>query len=160
MLDPLNALGLASNIIQFVDFGVKLFSTSKQIYRSGSSTQNLDIDTITQDLEKLSGGLVPGGQSSSDPSIKGLQDLAEKCQTIARELIDTLQGLGPQQRNQKWESFKAALRTKWSGFKVKATFSRLEAYRDQIMMHMVKLLRFVHFTPPICMRHAEMSSSQ
>jgi hypothetical protein len=57
MLDPLTALSLASSVIQFVDFGIKLFRSGRELYGSsnGSSVGNQDLDTIAKDLKGLNG---------------------------------------------------------------------------------------------------------
>ncbi|PSS18373.1 hypothetical protein M430DRAFT_27832 [Amorphotheca resinae ATCC 22711] len=58
-IDPLTALSVASSVIQFVDFGSKLLSFSRQLYKSkeGVLTENVDVKTITEDITTLVKGL-------------------------------------------------------------------------------------------------------
>lgn len=50
--DPLSALGVASAIVQMVDFGAKLFSKSAKLYKSadGSLPTNVELSSIVEDL--------------------------------------------------------------------------------------------------------------
>jgi hypothetical protein len=54
-MDLLTALSLAGNIIQFVDFGTRLLSTTKALYRSsvGSLAINDELELVTSDLSIL-----------------------------------------------------------------------------------------------------------
>jgi hypothetical protein len=66
MLDPLTALGLASSIVQLVTFMGDLLSKSRAYYNSvdGSLIEQLELEAITVNLQKLSGDLiVPTGES-------------------------------------------------------------------------------------------------
>jgi len=49
-MDPLTALGLAANIIQFVDFASKLLSTGQELYQSGASAPNLELSLVADDV--------------------------------------------------------------------------------------------------------------
>lgn len=53
MLDPFTALSLAGNIVQFVDFSSKLVNEASEIYRSGSTKANDELETVTNDLIDL-----------------------------------------------------------------------------------------------------------
>ena len=48
MLDPMAALGLAGNIVQFVDFSIKLVGKVHEIHKSvdGALAENLDIEIV------------------------------------------------------------------------------------------------------------------
>jgi len=41
-MDPFTAIGLATNILAFIDFGTELVSAAKDIYESGSGTTRED----------------------------------------------------------------------------------------------------------------------
>ncbi|KAH8593157.1 hypothetical protein B0O99DRAFT_689061 [Bisporella sp. PMI_857] len=51
-MDPysLAAVGLAGNIVQFIDFGAKLPSKANQIRKEGSTTENVHLEIVTKDL--------------------------------------------------------------------------------------------------------------
>jgi hypothetical protein len=53
MLDPINALSLGANVIQVIDFSIKLVSKGYHIYKSadGSLIENLDTEAVAIDLQ-------------------------------------------------------------------------------------------------------------
>lgn len=67
-LDPFTALGLAGNLVQFVDFLYKLLSESKSLYASsiGASAENIILETVAKDLNLLTDKL---GIPPSDGSV-------------------------------------------------------------------------------------------
>lgn len=56
-MDPISALGLAANILQFVDFASKLFSAGYQLHHAGTSQQELDLGLVVRDLGDVSRNL-------------------------------------------------------------------------------------------------------
>lgn len=69
MLDPITALGLASNIIQLVDFASKLLEKSTEIRRNGEAVDHGRLRAAAVDLENLSRSIktstsVPGNEHS------------------------------------------------------------------------------------------------
>ncbi|KAH7409648.1 hypothetical protein BKA64DRAFT_720887 [Cadophora sp. MPI-SDFR-AT-0126] len=74
-MDPLAALSLASNIIQLVEFGSKIVSTSQKLKASasGALSETIDLEVVTKDLSNISIRLKQGVQSAalSGPSLKG-----------------------------------------------------------------------------------------
>lgn len=59
-MDPFSAFSLASSVIQFVDFGIKLFSKGRELYKSGSGALfiNEEFGNVTTDLIRLCVGLL------------------------------------------------------------------------------------------------------
>jgi hypothetical protein len=53
MLDPLTALSLAGNIVQFVDFSTKLLAKGHELYKSadGTSVGYSELEAIAKDLQ-------------------------------------------------------------------------------------------------------------
>jgi len=58
MLDPITAIGLVASVVQLVESGHKFIAKCKELYKSGSSADILDLATITSDLENVNLGLV------------------------------------------------------------------------------------------------------
>jgi hypothetical protein len=60
VLDPLTALSVAGTIVQFVNFGTRILSRSRQLYHStkGALAQDEEFDFITTHLIKLTAKLV------------------------------------------------------------------------------------------------------
>jgi hypothetical protein len=50
MLDPINAIGLASSITQLIEFSVKLLKEASDIRSKGSSEDVLHLKKLTHDL--------------------------------------------------------------------------------------------------------------
>lgn len=67
-MDPLTALGLAANAIQFVEFTSQLLSTAQEIHHAGASNAVLDLELISNDMSRLDTNLKEAldGQSESD----------------------------------------------------------------------------------------------
>ena len=57
MLDPITALGVAGNVVQFVDFGVNLLTRGFEIRQTGSTRGNDKLEALTRDLINLSDNL-------------------------------------------------------------------------------------------------------
>ena len=70
VLEGFAALGVASNIVQFVEFGCRLFSQSKKVYRSSSglADEAEELENITRSLSRLSNNLVAKYSACSQPS--------------------------------------------------------------------------------------------
>ena len=96
MLDPLTAIGLASAIVQFVDFGSKLIKGGSEIYKSvdGALAENSELEDITTKIHQLNGNILsPVSMNSGQlPTLdeEALTELAESCRTIAGELLFVL----------------------------------------------------------------------
>lgn len=52
-MDPLTALGLAANVLTFIDFTSKILKAGKTIYNEGTSEENKSREIVVADLEKL-----------------------------------------------------------------------------------------------------------
>jgi hypothetical protein len=105
-MDPLTALSVATSVISFVDFGSRLLSKSRKLYKSsnGVLTENVDLHIIALDIATLAQGLrrkLPEHRPLSDPS-KGsatfeddgaLDHMCRRCVEIASELMARLDKL-------------------------------------------------------------------
>ncbi len=105
MLDPFTALSLASSVIQFVDFGVKLLNESAELYHPGSLLKHEDFETITNDLidvnallenrPRLEGGAsnpaaaaehvgwLPAAGFNADPHLTGPRQTSHRMQCFS-----------------------------------------------------------------------------
>jgi len=141
----LAALGLASNIVQFIDFGITLFHEGKEIYESseGSSAKRLELETITADLRDIVHELQP----TIHPVTKddaALGRLAKDCEKLATDLLCLLDKLKVKEsQHPKWASFKQALNSVLKEGAIRNLESRLEKCRDQLGKRLLYMLRFV-----------------
>jgi hypothetical protein len=140
-MDPFSALGLASNVVSFVDFSCKLFSKAREIYSSasGQSQEVEDLTTIAEHIRGLSSRISP--VPLPDPrefhvpeSDRRLNELAYLCGQAASDLLDALEKVRARAPKSKWESFRAVLVMVMSQEKINSLEERLEKYRRQVIM--------------------------
>ncbi len=91
MLDPLTALGLASNVIQMVDFAAKLSNTLREIHTSTSRTteENAAIESLSQSTKDAADGFI--AQLSSNSATRSethLLDSATHCSAASKAVLD------------------------------------------------------------------------
>lgn len=105
-MDPLTALSVATSVVSFVDFGSKLLSKSRKLYKSsnGVLTEHVDLQLIALDISTLVQGLrrkLPEHRPLTKPS-KGsatfeddgaLDEMCRRCVDIASELLVQLEKL-------------------------------------------------------------------
>ncbi|OGM41660.1 hypothetical protein ABOM_009958 [Aspergillus bombycis] len=136
-MDPLAAVGLASNIISFIDFTWELVTGAWSVYKSadGTTVENATLGTIITDLEKASSQLISDIKGTTQNE-KALLLLAEECWELSQQLSDTLRKLKAKVENSKWES----LKTKWTSMRkekeIMSIESRLSKYRSQIFLRL------------------------
>lgn len=90
-MDPLTAIGLAANIIQFVDFTAKLLNTTKTLYQStsGQTRENADLGENMEEMRSFARRLAP--EYPHEPLTEeeeSMQRLATKCGLLCNEIIE------------------------------------------------------------------------
>ena len=144
-LEGLAALSLAGNVIQFIDFGCRLFSKSRELYRSsdGDLAENVELEDIANSLITLSERLTDGSAQMSLQSEDhvSLVSLTKNCTSVASELLRTLDELKVKEPQKKWRSFRVALKRIWSSKKIEDMSKRLDTYSTQLNTCMGHLLR-------------------
>lgn len=150
LLDPLTALSVAGTVVQFVDYATRLVSKGQQIYRSvdGALLENLELQTVTEDLFKLSNRLntsVHQGVSSKQLSLdeQALESLAIACRDIAQELLEHLERLKVKGETRKLKSFYKALKSVWNKADLDDLVERLSRYREELEVHLLVSIKFV-----------------
>ena len=106
-MDPLSAVSLAGNLIQFIQFGVQIFCKANEIRKLGSVAVNLDLEDLTKDLNGLTSRLTlsPRGPTPcSTPNEKALNDAYDSCTRISAKLIEHLEKLKVSAHRRKWKS--------------------------------------------------------
>ncbi|KUJ09034.1 uncharacterized protein LY89DRAFT_788448 [Mollisia scopiformis] len=140
-MDPLTTLSLAGNIIQFVDFGTKLFSEARQLYNSsvGSLKSHDEIELITNDVKALVKNLqqafaadTRGVQNYSANYWENFRKICDEAVSVAEDLLELLKELKlvPSGKRLAWSSVQVALRSLWSEKKIAAYIKRLAALKD------------------------------
>ncbi|KAE9381924.1 hypothetical protein N431DRAFT_539452 [Stipitochalara longipes BDJ] len=149
MLDPMTALSLAGNIVQFVDFSTKLIVKGHELYTScdGASVGNAELEVIAKDLQELNERLKPSqteqaGTTRLTDSDIALCKLSEQCSRVAGELISALEKLKVQgTANRRWKSFRQALKWLMKKEEVEAIAQRLQTFRNELDLHILVSMR-------------------
>jgi hypothetical protein len=141
MLEPLTAISLVANIVQFIDFACKIVSEATEAYKSanGLSKENCDIETVTNDLVIISKSLTASNAATSaDPA---LDNLCVGCVAVSQELLSALAKLKAGKDSAKWRSVRKALRSVWIKDKISSLEPRLGGFRDEVNLRIVVSLR-------------------
>lgn len=137
VLDALAAVGLAANVLQFVQYGCELISLTSNLYR-GTFPGYTDLEAIAEDLEKYNQSL------ANCPSVdQALCKIAGRAASVAIELLDVVRKIrnigqkNGQVIHPRWTSFRQALEITWKKDKVTSLQSSLESLRDQLHHHLL-----------------------
>ncbi|MCJ1250573.1 hypothetical protein MMC30_007801 [Trapelia coarctata] len=143
-MDALSALSLASAVVQFVDFGSKLFVRGAQLYRSpeGALLDNVELGSIAEDLRCISTGL----RASRSPEHLvddelALWDLSSSCQKLAERILSTLEDLVARNPRTRWNSVRQAFRSMLKEKEIRALEKSLDSYRSQLTVRLLAVLR-------------------
>lgn len=146
-MDPLSAVSLAGNLVQFIQLGMQIVGRAREIYVNGTVAANAELEDLTSDLRTLVTKLKlpPRGETPSQSiNEQALNDAYDHCIEISNELITHLKKLkGPGGHRGRWKSFRQALETVWTKKDVEAIANRLASYRAQTEMHLIVSLKWV-----------------
>ena len=146
MAEALAALGVAANIVQFIDFGGKILSESYRLHKSkrGNSGKNEELESVALDLQKLHDELqCPDNERYQTPTPNDiqLQRLAEQCRDVCLELLAALEKMKSVDSPGKWRSFRVALETVWGESKIKSLQVRLDEARQELIVRILMSFR-------------------
>jgi len=121
-MDPLSALSLAGTVVQFEDFGSRLFSDAKKLYESSTAalTVNVQLEHYASDLRALLAKLRESNDLSRPQQSPTPQETSQKMsfekicdgvEKVATHLVDRLDNLkSPDGKHKAWESLQAAVK--------------------------------------------------
>lgn len=144
-MDPLTALALASNIVQFVDFTSKLISTTHSLYAStsGAKAEHLELELLANTLRSLADDAAPPSQRIKNVSSEESTfiELGDMCRRVSDELLTVLQSLRFKGSHRGWTSFIQALRSEWKQKEISALQARLDRIGDVLNAKILKNLQ-------------------
>jgi hypothetical protein len=150
MLDPMTALSLAGNIVQFVDFSCTVISRSKELSNSvhGTTQYTLNYEIVTRDLLKVSENLQDGVATASVDSSKNeadqaLEDICNGCIFLSEKMLRRLEYLKVQNDAGRRTIFGRALKSVWSQRELEEMARQLATYRQQLELHVLLSFRWV-----------------
>jgi hypothetical protein len=153
-MDPLSALSIAASVVQFVDFGLKIVSKTKEIYNS-SKGESID-DALTEATAKRLTILAKDLESSLQleghqdlPSDKALYNICVSCIILGNQLtarFDKLR-IRNDSKHRAWKSFRQALKSVWCKGEIDAISRQLADHRKELDSHILFSLRCVTLFP-------------
>ncbi|KAI0475583.1 hypothetical protein GGR56DRAFT_520370 [Xylariaceae sp. FL0804] len=114
-MEALAAIGLASNIIQFIEVGHSLLKTAKEYHRSSKDAIrcNEDLASLAEDMKRVSARLSSNTpQSELADNAKPLAGLAAECQRHSNDLLALLDQLKNRKPGSKLHALSAAVRNR------------------------------------------------
>jgi hypothetical protein len=143
-MDPLTALSVAGTIVQFADFGSKMFSEGCQMYKSanGAVTANEELELVIFDLLALTkklpklfhGQLVTSTLNDMSDQLDVVDKICEEAARLAEEILRRLDGLKVEgQKRRMWKSFSQAIKCAWTKEEIAAMVKRLAAFKDALV---------------------------
>lgn len=144
-MDPISAFGLASSIINFIDFGCELVSFARQVRSSatGATTENQHINFLSARIEATATELKVRSTSVTTPDEQRLHDLSEECLTLSqdlRTLVGKIKAKDPKCKRQLVKSFIMDLKKKEEKRNLE---ERLDKCRDQLHLQLDQTSWFV-----------------
>ena len=149
MVDPFLTIGIAANILQFLDLGSKLFNVGRQIHHYGQSEEHMEIELVAKDLYCIAESL-EASLSHSPESEQPVEDevllrrLVERCQGICDEIFGIIEKLKvrPGSAGQaRWKSFYAAAKIILKQQDVQSLRKRMNNIRQELIVHTLMFLR-------------------
>lgn len=137
-MDPLSAIGLASNIVQFIHFGCSLIRKSSEVHRSasGAEEEHVEIELIATTLSNHCDRLGQAPSFLNQPPERELLDLAEECKKVAGDLVSLVRKIrsppGIDGKRHRWKSFRQALTTIMKKEEIQSLQQRLRSLQEQI----------------------------
>ncbi|KAI1170219.1 hypothetical protein F4777DRAFT_570115 [Nemania sp. FL0916] len=140
-MDPLTAIGLASNIIAFVDFASKLIYGAHEVYSSntGRVGEYDDLAQVIGDVESITRRLGYGNGAPTDDDI-AIRKLAANCRDLSDDLIKALNKLRSKKAKSGSESFRVAWRSMREKGGIKSLEERVNLYRRQILDRIIIMM--------------------
>lgn len=137
----MDAVGLASSIITFIDVAYKIIRASYDVYDStdGTTKENHHTGLLVSDLKKVAADLKNNPQMINDTD---LVSLSTQCYDLSGELLQLLEESLPKGPG-KWQSSVSAIRILRRKKEVASMETRLDRYRQQISERLLWILLYV-----------------
>ncbi|KAM6509647.1 hypothetical protein FALCPG4_017295 [Fusarium falciforme] len=99
-MDPVSAIGLASAIITFIEFGSKLLKGAKEIRDSANDSleKNESREVIAEAMKEVAAKLKTPEPAQISPEQQKLCDLAIKCNDLSQRILELLNKIKPKNK--------------------------------------------------------------
>lgn len=145
VLEALAAVGLASNVIQFLHFLCKLLAEIGEVgsSTSGLSNEHTDIESVAQDLRRLTTHINAASNSATTPGDAELKHTAKEITTIADNLLNAITEFKTSKPRGTFKSFVHVLLQKFGKTqKVDKMATKLSRLQAQLNTQISVMLRY------------------
>ena len=143
-MEPYTALGLAGNILQFIEFTCKLLVQVDEIRQVGNSASVIELFNVTRDFDLLAHKLEVTTNTSQPSCLsqddQAILDMSRDCARIATQLSSKLTKITGRAGQSIRRTVRQALRTIWSEGEIQDLTKRLGMYRDQLQFRMIVMM--------------------
>jgi hypothetical protein len=169
-MDPLSALSLAGNIVQFIDFGGKLLSGVRELYKSPSGTlaAHHELELVTTDLSALviklrnsfdQGGGIESADQDAAIQRRSFEQICNKAMKVTEELIQQLNKLKVRDgKLRTLRSLQHVVETAWSRQEKEDLKKRLLSLKGALETRVLFAIRYVRTL--LCITFDLMSSRE
>ncbi|KAK3319658.1 hypothetical protein B0T19DRAFT_340119, partial [Cercophora scortea] len=143
-MDPFVAVGLASSIVAFLDFGFKIVKAARAIQdsTSGATSQDEDLTFLSEKIKGLAIDLQPATPGSQmTPDEVRLGELAKTCTRLSDDLLKLIGKLQPANPASKRQVFRTALRAVRTKGEKEDLEKRLDQCRQQLHLQLSHMSR-------------------
>lgn len=145
-MDPFAAIGFASSILTFLDFGFKIVTMVNQIHVSalGASSSNANLEDLTNRMKALTLNFKPS-KNRSDMSIveRPFWMICTKCEDLSANLLKILDDVKPKTPGSKRSSLAATFRAFMNASRLKELESKLQDYWSIMQIQLGKMTQLV-----------------
>ncbi|KAK8137026.1 hypothetical protein PG984_004966 [Apiospora sp. TS-2023a] len=142
-MEALAAIGLASNVIGFIEVGFKLVAKAKDIHRSGAGSTEEDAShlRITTSLEASFDKLSALKHNSSSEQELVVYAIASECADVAGQLFQLLEQTRMKGPPSRVKVIKATVRSIWKSKEKEDLISRLDRALNGLNTQLLNLVR-------------------
>lgn len=145
MAEALVAVGLAANVVQFIEVGCRFASSAWRLYSQDdrSSTHFPEAKAIAEDMRCVLKDLETAdhGKVTLPDTENGFRQLVENCRALAQEILEAIQESNVPDHGRKRDALKGAFRGMRREEEIRALQDRLGAFRQQLTIHLLALIR-------------------
>jgi hypothetical protein len=146
MAEALAIIGLVSNIISFIDFGIKFASGARSVRDSlhGTTAEIRELELIVEDVERYHEQVKKQKIAGQKLSVheQRILNMVKQCQEIAKELHKAIDRLHVRQgRSKTLESSRVLFQSFWKQRDIVAMRKRLEDLDQRIRLNVEYIVR-------------------
>lgn len=143
-MDPLTAVGLVANIVQFVDLGYKIFANTKEIRHSisGLTVDDQRTSDMMTEMYRLSLHLESPGREPSDANEKALFKLAAECRKLADQILKLMEKTSAKNPGSMSEAIRSTVRKVRHAREQQELEQKLSTCRSHLHFHLSYVSRY------------------